>query len=340
MEYRHLGRTGIKVSELCLGTMTFGREHEADEPTSHRMMDMFAEAGGNFLDSANVYSQGTSEEIVGRWLANQTREDFIVATKVRFPMGKGQNDQGLSRKHIMDAVEDSLRRLDVDYIDLYQVHCWDYGTPIEETLATLNRLVEQGKVRYIGVSNYKAYQIQKAMDVSRANGWDAFVSLQPLYNLLDRSLEWEIVECCQENGMGIIPWSPLRGGWLSGKYRKGMDNPPEGTRIARAEEEGWMEKWSAYNTDRTWNVIETLVEIAESIDKSPAQVALNWVKDRPGVTAPIIGARKIEHLEDNLGSVGWKLSDEHRARLDDVSEMPGPYPYDFIEEQGGSRRRT
>jgi len=335
MEYRYLGRAGLKVSELCLGTMTFGRETEED--ISFQMMDTFAEAGGTFLDSADVYSQGTSEEIVGKWLQNQRREDFVVATKVRFPMGDGVNEVGLSRKHILDGIDNSLRRLQVDYIDLYQVHCYDPGTPLEETLNTLNTLVQQGKVRYIGVSNFKSYQIQKAIDISKANGWEAFTSLQPLYNLLDRSLEWEIVELCQQEGIGIIPWSPLRGGWLTGKYRRDMDNAPEGTRIAKAEDEGWMEKWSAYNNDRTWNVIETLVEIAESMGKSPAQVALNWVKDQPGVTAPIIGARTMQQLESNLGSVGWQLSAEQRQTFNKVSEMPGPYPYDFISHVVGNR---
>jgi len=179
MNYRYLGRTGLKVSELCLGAMTFGRE--ADENTSFAMMDAFAEAGGTFIDTADVYTGGKSEEIVGKWLGNQAREDFTIATKVRFTMGDGANNVGLSRKHIMDAVEQSLRRLDVDYIDLYQVHCYDAGTPLEETLSTLNTLVEQGKVRYIGVSNYKSYQIQKAIDLSKAMGWEGFISLQPLY---------------------------------------------------------------------------------------------------------------------------------------------------------------
>ncbi|MGJ3240943.1 MAG: aldo/keto reductase [Anaerolineae bacterium] len=328
MDYRYLGRTGLKVSELCLGAMTFGRETE--EGDSFAMMDAFAEAGGNFIDTANVYTRGTSESIVGKWLTNQRREDYIVATKVRFTMGDGPNDLGLSRQHILREVEASLQRLNVDYIDLYQVHCYDPGTPLKETLSTLNTLVEQGKVRYIGVSNYKSYQIQKALDVSKALGWEGFVSLQPLYNLLDRSLEWEIVELCQQEGLGIIPWSPLRGGWLTGKYRRGMDKAPDGTRIAKAEKEGWREKWSAYDNERTWSVIDQLLATAESLDKTPAQVALNWVKDQPGVTAPIIGARTMQQLTDNLGSVGWSLSAEEREALSAVSAMPGPYPYDFI----------
>ncbi len=337
MQYRYLGQTGMQVSELCLGAMTFGRE--TSEEDSFTMMDMFAEAGGNFIDTADVYTRGVSEEIVGKWLQNQTREDYVIATKVRFPMGEGINDQGVSRKHIMDGIHNSLRRLQVDYIDLYQVHCWDYGTPIEETLYTLNTLVEQGLVRYIGLSNYKAYQIQKAVDVCAANGWTVPISLQPLYNLLDRSLEWEIVEACIANGIGIIPWSPLRGGWLSGKYRRGMEQPPQDTRIAKAEQEGWLEMWSNYNNDRTWNIIDALVETAQTLEKSPAQVALNWVKDQPGVTAPIIGASKTHHLQDNLASVGWSLTAEQRDYLNTVSAMPGPYPYDFIEVVGSSRRR-
>lgn len=339
MDYRYLGKTGMMVSELCLGAMTFGREGDTSEADSYTMMDMFAEAGGNFIDTADVYTRGVSEDIVGKWLKDKPREDWVIATKVRFPMGETPNNQGLSRKHIMDGIENSLRRLQTDYIDLYQVHCWDYATPIEETLSTLNDLVRSGKVRYIGLSNFKSYQIQKALDVSRANGWEAFVSIQPLYNMLDRSLEWEIVELAQAEGLAIIPWSPLRGGWLSGKYRRDMDSPPEDTRIHRAEQHGWSENWSAYNNERTWSVIDALLEVAEETGKSPAQVALNWVKDRPAVTAPIIGARKIAHLEDNLGSVGWSLSDEQRAKLDAVSDMPGPYPYDFIQQVGSSRIR-
>ncbi len=335
MEYRYLGRTGMKVSELCLGTMTMGRE--ADETESHRMLDTFVDAGGNFLDTADVYTRGVSEEVVGRWLKTKNRDDFVVATKVRFTMGEGVNDVGLSRKHILSAVEASLRRLQTDYIDLYQVHCWDPGTPLEETLSTLNTLVESGKVRYIGASNFTGWQLQKAIDISKQMGLEVFSCLQPLYNLLDRSTEWELIPVCQNEGLGIIPWSPLRGGWLSGKYRRGMTAPPDGTRVAEAEKHGWSEAWGKYNTERTWTVLDELFAIAAEAGKSPAQVALNWLIHRPGVTAPIIGVRSMAHLQDNLGAVGWQLSAEQQARLTAVSEISPPYPYDFIANAVGNR---
>jgi aryl-alcohol dehydrogenase-like predicted oxidoreductase len=246
---------------------------------------------------------------------------------------------GLSRSHILASVEASLRRLQTDYIDLYQVHCWDPGTPLEETLSTLNDLVRSGKVRYIGVSNYSGWQLQKAVDLSRQHGWEAFACLQPLYNLLDRSLEWELAPVCQNEGLGIIPWSPLRGGWLSGKYRRGMDAPIEGTRIDQASEHGWSERWDLYNTERTWRVIDALHEVASEAGKSAAQVALNWLLQRPGVTAPIIGVRTMAHLEDNLGAAGWALSAAQMARLNEVSDAALPYPYDFVERSGEGRRR-
>ncbi|MDZ4765507.1 MAG: aldo/keto reductase [Chloroflexota bacterium] len=335
MDYRYVGKTGLKVSELCLGAMTFGRE--ADEATSFAMMDAFADAGGNFIDTADVYSRGISETVVGKWLATRPRDQWVVATKVRFPMGEGVNEIGLSRSHIRHAVEQSLKRLGTDFIDLYQVHCWDPGTPLEETLSTLNRLVEEGKVRYVGVSNFKAYQIQKAVDISRAHGWTPFTCLQPLYNLLDRAIEWEIVELCLAEGLGIIPWSPLRGGWLTGRYQRGMELPQDDSRVARATKAGWSETWNAYDNERTWNVIDTLCRVADALGKSPAQVALNWVKDRPGVTAPIIGARSMEQLTGNLGAVGWTLEAETRQELDDASALSLPYPYDFIAAQSTSR---
>ncbi|MCI0396756.1 MAG: aldo/keto reductase [Chloroflexi bacterium] len=328
MEYRYLGKTGLKVSALCLGAMTFGRE--ATEEVSRQLLDRFVEAGGNFIDTADVYSQGVSEEILGRWLKGQRRDDFIIATKVRFPMGEGPNDVGLSRKHILSGVEASLRRLQTDYIDLYQVHNWDRGTPLEETLSTLDSLVQSGKVRYLGASNFTGWQLQKAIDLSRMSGWEPFSCLQPLYNLLDRSTEWELLPVCQNEGLGVIPWSPLRGGWLSGKYRRGMAAPPEGTRIQIAEERGWSESWSVYNNEHTWRVLDELFAVAEEIGKQPAQVAINWLLQRPGVTSPIIGARNLAQLESNLDATGWSLDEAHLARLEKVSEQPLPYPYSFL----------
>ncbi len=332
MDYRFLGRTGLKVSELCLGTMTFGRETE--ETLSHQILDTFVEAGGNFLDTADIYSRGMSEEIVGRWLKDQPRDDLIIATKVRFPMSDKPNDVGVSRKHICAAIENSLRRLQTDYIDLYQLHCWDETTPLEETLSTLDTLVKSGKVRYIGASNYTSWQLQKAMDMSCCKGWEGFVSLQALYNLLDRDVERGLTDVCQREGLGILCWSPLRGGWLTGKYRRDMSVPPAGTRAKAAEEHGWGEAWSIYNTDHTWAIVEELVAVAAEIGKSPAQVALNWVLNRPVVTYPIFGARTLEQLDDNLGAVGWSLSKEQMKRLDEVSKLPnsGGYPYNFIEQ--------
>ena len=324
MEYRFLGRTGLRVSELCLGAMTFGRE--TSEEDSRSMMDCFVEEGGNFIDTANVYSQGKSEEIVGRWLKEKNRDDVVLATKVRFRMGAGENDLGLSRKHLLSAVEASLRRLQTDYIDLYQVHMWDNGTPLEETLSTLDSLVQTGKVRYIGASNYTAWQLQKAIDISQAHGWEAFACLQPLYNLLDRWSEFELIPVCMNEGVGVIPWSPLRGGWLSGKFRRGMETPPEGTRVEVAEREGWGESWSAYANERTWNVLDALFAVAAESGKEPAQAALRWLLQRPGITAPIIGARTMKQLVSNLGATGWQLSEEQMARLNQAGQMEAGYP--------------
>jgi aryl-alcohol dehydrogenase-like predicted oxidoreductase len=329
MNNRLMGKTGLKVSELCLGAMTFGRE--TSEPDSRLMLDRFVSAGGNFIDTADVYSQGASEEILGRWLKDQPRDSLVIATKVRFGMGSGPNDVGLSRKHILAGVENSLRRLGTDYIDLYQVHCWDDKTPLVETLTTLDGLVKSGKVRYLGASNFTGWQLQKAVDLARQMGLEPFTCLQPQYNLLERLIEWEVVPVCQNEGLGIIPWSPLRGGWLSGKYRRGMQRPPEGTRVEMAEEKGWSESWSAYNNEHTWGIIDGLLSVAEETGKQPAQVALNWLLSKPVVCAPIIGARSMAQLESNLGGCGWSLSAEQLARLDLVSEPPLVYPYSMIQ---------
>lgn len=337
MQYRYLGRTGLKVSELCLGAMTFGRE--SSEEVSVQMLDCFSEAGGNLIDTADVYSRGISEEILGRWLKTKQRDDLVIATKVRFAMGAGPNDLGLSRKHILSAVEASLRRLNTSYIDLYQVHMWDPGTPLEETLDTLHELVRSGKVRYLGASNYAGYQLQKAIDLSRQLGGESFSCLQPLYNLLDRSFEWELLPVCEAEGVGVIPWSPLRGGWLSGKYRRGMSAPPPDTRIEEAEKQGWSESWAAYANERTWQVIDTLLSIATEVEKTPAQIALNWLLRKPAVTAPILGARTLPHLQDNLGATGWSLTSEQVSRLDQASAQPLPYPYESLAQQRASRGR-
>ena len=328
MEYRSLGRTGLKVSELCLGAMTFGRE--TGEGDSIKMLDRFLAAGGNFIDTADVYSQGASEEILGRWLKGKDRDGLVIATKVRFgtddPAARRANRFGLGRKHIAAAVDASLKRLQADYIDLYQVHNWDPAAPLEETLSALNDLVRSGKVRYLGASNYSGWQLQKAVDMSRAKGWEPFVCLQALYNLLDRELEWELLPLCRNEGLGVIPWSPLRGGWLSGKFQRGMSAPPEGSRVRGAEEKGWSENWTKYATERTWSVIDTLLAVAKEAGKSPAQTALRWLMQQPGVTAPIIGASHFKQLEDNLGASGWSLTPEQMKKLTDVQRRAAALP--------------
>ncbi|MGH3148438.1 MAG: aldo/keto reductase, partial [Rubrobacter sp.] len=237
MEYRRLGDTRLMVSELCLGCMTFGRE--ADEEDSRGLVGRFLEAGGNFIDTADVYSEGVSEKITGRAIEG-VRDEVVLATKVRFPMGSGPNDVGLSRKHVVQGCEDSLRRLGTDYIDLYQVHCWDEATPLEETLSALTDLVRGGKVRYIGVSNFTGWQIMRSLEISERYGFERFVCLQPQYSLVERNIEREVLPVCVEEGLGVIPWSPLGGGFLSGKYRRD-EEPPEGSRIAGAEE--WQDEY-------------------------------------------------------------------------------------------------
>lgn len=328
MNYRFLGKTGLKVSELGLGAMTFGRE--TSEQDSHQLMDYFVEAGGNFIDTADIYSVGGSEKVVGSWLKTKPRSSIILATKTRYAMSADPNDLGLSRKHIIDAVEASLKRLGTDYIDLYQVHCWDSKTPLEETLSTLDTLVKSGKVRYIGASNFSGWQLQKALELSRHNSWEPFCSLQPQYNLLCRSTEWELVEVCMNEGLGLIAWSPLRGGWLSGKFNRSLTQAPSGSRIELAEEKGWDESWSNYNNEYTWQVIDALLAVAAETGKSAAQVAINWLLQRPGVTAPIIGARTMGQLQDNLGAAGWVLDAGQMGRLNQASDLPLPYPYSEI----------
>jgi aryl-alcohol dehydrogenase-like predicted oxidoreductase len=326
MEYRFMGRTGLKVSELCLGTQTFG--WGADEKTAHALADRFVEAGGNFFDTSNIYNEGQSEIMLGSWLKSRgNRSGLVIATKVFFPVGPGPNQTGLTRKHIMEQIDASLRRLGTDYVDLYQMHCWDASTPLEETLRTLDDLVRAGKVRYLGASNYTPSQLSRAIMLSAMRGWVRFDCLQPEYSLLVRSTEWELLPLCREEGIGVICWSPLAGGWLSGKYRRG-EAPPPGSRVERADR--WDDLPEQRESEHTWRIVDALHEVSQALGKTPAQVALNWLLRQPGVTAPIMGARSLSQLEDNLGSVGWALPPEQLARLDEASAIPLPSPYSFI----------
>jgi aryl-alcohol dehydrogenase-like predicted oxidoreductase len=324
MEQRRFGTTGIRVSELCLGTMTFG--NEADEATSKAIVDRFLDAGGNFVDTANVYSAGLSEEITGRALGSR-RDEVVLATKVRFAMGDGPNDVGLSRRSIRKQVEASLRRLGTEWIDLYQVHCWDPRTPLEETLSTLNDLVHEGKVRYIGASNFAGWHLAKALGLSALHDWEPFVSLQPEYSLITRDIERELLPQCKDEGLAVLPWSPLAGGVLSGKYRKDGDFPA-GTRGAETEN---PITFTYRLDDRAWNIVDAVGKVAAEVGKTPAQVALNWVVNRPGITAPIIGARNLTQLDDNLGAIGWELEKPQRDTLAWASGFRLGYPYEFIQ---------
>src|SRR3954468_17708877 len=277
MEYRQFGRTGTRVSELCLGTMTFG--NEADEATSQQIVDRFVDSGGNFIATANVYSQGVSEEITGRAIKDKP-DQIWLAPKTRFAMGGDTNSVGSSRRNLRAACEASLRRLGTEWIDLYQVHMWDKHTPLEETLSTLNDLVREGKVRYIGASNFAAWHLMKALGLSALHGWEPFVCLQPEYSLITRDIERELLPLCQSEGLAVIPWSPLGGGVLTVKYAKDHDFPA-GTRGAETQN---PITFTYRLDDRAWNTVEAVKAAAESTGKTPAQVALNWVANRAGVT--------------------------------------------------------
>jgi aryl-alcohol dehydrogenase-like predicted oxidoreductase len=325
MEYRTLGSTGTIVSTQCLGTMTFG--HESDEETAHSQLDLFVERGGNFVDTADVYSDGSSEEIIGRWLAARPsmRDRLVVATKGRLPMGDGPNDAGLSRTHLGRALDASLRRLGVEVVDLYQAHAFDPVTPIEETLGFLDDAVRAGKIRYAGVSNFLGWQLQKAALL--AGDAAPIVTLQPQYNLLVRDIELELVDVCRNEGIGILPWSPLAGGWLTGKYTR--DEPPSGaTRLGEDPERG-MEAYGPRNAqERTWRIIDAVREVAEGRGVPMSQVALAWVADRPAVTSVILGARTVAQLDDNLGAAGMHLTDTETELLTDASApLMADYPY-------------
>lgn len=327
MEYRTLGRSGALVSVFALGTMTFGAE--ADERTSHALLDDYAAAGGNLIDTADVYAAGASEEIIGRWLAANPdqRDRVVLASKARFPMGPGPNDLGTSRRHLRLALEASLRRLGVDHLDLYQLHAWDPLTPIEESLRFLDDAVTAGTIGYYGFSNVTGWQLTKAVYETRLHRWAPPVTLQPQYSLLVRGIEQEIVPAAIDAGVGLLPWSPLGGGWLTGKYRR--DTAPTGaTRLGEDPHRG-MEAWGPRNAqDKTWDVIEKVGAVAEAHGVPPAQVALRWVADRPAVSSVILGARTREQLADNLAAADLHLTYQQTAELNRVSEPEAEvYPY-------------
>jgi aryl-alcohol dehydrogenase-like predicted oxidoreductase len=326
MDYRQLGHSGLRVSALTLGTMTFGgrghwtRVGATEVDTATRQVDMCLDAGVNVIDTADVYSEGLSEEVVGKTLKGR-RDRVLIATKARFAMGDGPNDAGLSRHHLIRACEASLRRLGTDYIDLFQVHEWDGHTPLEETLSALDHLVNSGKVRYIGCSNYAAWHIMKALGISERKNLQRFISQQIYYSLQARDAEYELVPVALDQGVGILVWSPLAGGLLSGKYRRGQDMP-EGSRHLT----DWNEP-PVHDEDQLYDIVDVLVEIAEARGVSAAQVALAWTLGRPGIATVVVGARTEEQLADNLGAADLTLEDDERARLDEVSAPRLMYPY-------------
>ncbi len=332
MKYNRLGHAGLLVSDLCLGTMTFGDDDRGTPPAEAvRLVHRFLDAGGNHLDTANVYTGGRSEEIVGQAIGDR-RDQVVLATKVRVRTGDGVNEEGLSRHHILQAVEASLRRLDTDYIDLYYMHTWDVLTPVEESLRAMDDLVRSGKVRYIGISNFKAWQLMKTLAASDARGWVRPVAAQYQYSLVKRDIEYEFSDLCQSEGVGLTPWGPLGGGFLSGKYRRGErpSDPGEG-RIANAGADV-EEAWARRDTARNWRIVDAVGQIADARGATHPQVALAWLRAQPAVASVLLGVRTLSQLEDNLGAAEIDLTRDELSRLDEVSALPELYPYRMYEQ--------
>ncbi|GEO09964.1 aldo/keto reductase [Segetibacter aerophilus] len=338
MKYKILGNTGLKVSELCLGTMTFGGKgywtaigQLAQEPVDE-LVKRSVDAGINFIDTANVYSEGLSEEMTGRAIKNLglNRDDLVIATKVRGKMGEGPNNSGLTRKHIVQQAEESLKRLNIEYIDLYQIHGYDPLTPLEETLWALDDLVKSGKVRYIGCSNLAAWQLMKALSYSTYNKVAKFVSLQAYYTIAGRDLERELRPLLQDQKVGLMVWSPLAGGLLSGKYGRNMQGPEDSRRISF--------DFPPVNKEKAFDIIDVMQPIAQEKGISVAQLALAWLLHQPAVTSVIIGAKKPEQLEDNLKAVDVQLNAEELEKLNDVSKLQPEYPGWMLERQGQDRK--
>ncbi|WP_049915710.1 aldo/keto reductase [Haloferax mucosum] len=322
MAYTRLGTTGLEVSRLCLGCMNFGSGATwmmNDREASLELLDHALDAGINFLDTANVYSRGESEDIVGEAIADRDRDELALATKVYFPMGDGPNKSGLSRKHIVDQAHASLDRLGTDYIDLYQIHRWDDRVPIEETLSALDYLVDEGLVRYIGASTMSAYQFTKALYTADVEHFERFACMQPEYNAVDRHEEANLLPVCEGEGVGVIPWSPLAGGFLTGKYERDGEIPVD----TRAESDEYT---SDRFTDENWDVLDEIRDIADAKDATPAQVSLAWLLHKPVVDAPIIGPRRLDHLDENVGALEIDLTDEEMARIEAPKTPRWPAP--------------
>lgn len=337
MQYKQLGSTGLYVSRLCLGTMTFGTSDVAPwsaigvlgQRDAGKLVDQALDAGVNFFDTADVYSIGESETILGKALGKR-RDEVVVATKANGSMGPGANDRGQSRPHLMRAVDNSLQRLGTDYIDLYQMHSFDPITPIEETLQTLNDLVRTGKVRYIGASNYAAWQLAKALGISAARGLESYVSVQSFYSLVGRDLEAEIVPLAEDSGLGVLVWSPLAGGFLSGKFTRDGESTEEGARRANFD-------FPPIDKDQGYDVVDALTAIAGSIGATVPQVALAWLLAKDAVTSVIVGAKRPDQLADNLAAIDVKLSAAQLERLDDVSAISARYPGWMLARQAEQR---
>lgn len=339
MEYRKLGHSGVSVSTLCLGTMTFGEADEssfmhgvgANEDTSFAIMDKALDAGINFFDTADVYgNDGLTERVIGKWFAARGRRDEVVlASKCRFRMAPGPNGTGASRRRIVRAVEDSLRRLGTDRIDLYQIHMQDIETPEQETLRALDDLVRAGKVLYIGASNYAAYRLTESVLTSDRLGLERFVSFQAQYSLVVRDIEREHVPACRTHGLGIIPWSPLAGGFLSGKYSKDQA-PPSGSRL-----EKWKQRYDGFDKPRNWTILEAGRAIAAEKNSTPAAVSLAWLLRKEAVTSVIFGARDLAQLDDNLAAASLELDAADMKRLDEASSFELGYPYEFMKNVQG-----
>jgi len=336
MKYNQLGKSGLLVSELCFGTMSFGSSGywsvvgSLDYKDSKRLVDIALDAGINYFDSADVYSHGQSEEILGKALKDK-RNEVVVATKVRGRMSKEINNVGLSRKHIIESCDNSLRRLGTDYIDHYIVHSFDPITPLEETLSALTDLVRQGKVRYIGASNFTGWQLMKALAISKENHFEKFVSLQAIYSLISRDVEYELIPVCQDQGLGLTPWSPLGGGFLTGKYRKDLPMP-EGTRRSN-EEQNFIQ----IDLEKGYAIVDALEQIANKNNATIAQAAINYLLRKPIVSSVLIGATKPHQIEDNIKATTWQMTAEEVAHLDELTKLTPIYPHWMLQFTAADR---